>query len=248
MIKMKIALFSDTHNKHKQVTLPECDIAIFAGDATSVGHKHEVESFLNWYGKQYQCKHKVFIAGNHDKSFDKRFFTQFEDHDLFKENEHLGKPGWLVEMLDKARIINKVHYLDNSSVIIEGIKIWGSPITPSFYRQYWAFNADRNEEIRSYWDNIPSDANIVVTHGPVHGKLDYIPESSEYVGCVDLKARIEEISPMLHVSGHIHSGRGVFRTDKTFYVNASIMDNIYEKQGDPMVFNIDVDKMVIDFR
>lgn len=245
---MKVVTFSDTHNKHKKVTLPECDIAIFAGDATSLGYKHEVESFLNWYGNQHQCKHKVFIAGNHDKSFDKRFFTQYEDHDLFKENEHLGKPGWLVDMLDRARLIFQVYYLENSSITLEGIKIWGSPITPSFYRQYWAFNADRNEEIQAYWNKIPSDTNIVVTHGPVHGKLDYIPESGEYVGCVDLKAKIEEISPMMFVCGHIHSGRGIYNTEKTLYVNPSILDNSYEVQGDPMSFKIDTDKMCIDFR
>lgn len=245
---MKVVTFSDTHNKHKKVALPECDIAIFAGDATSLGYKHEVESFLNWYGNQHQCKHKVFIAGNHDKSFDKRFFTQYEDHDLFKENEHLGKPGWLVDMLDRARLIFQVYYLENSSITLEGIKIWGSPITPSFYRQYWAFNADRNEEIQAYWNKIPSDTNIVVTHGPVHGKLDYIPESGEYVGCVDLKAKIEEISPMMFVCGHIHSGRGIYNTEKTLYVNPSILDNSYEVQGDPMSFKIDTDKMCIDFR
>jgi Icc-related predicted phosphoesterase len=244
---MKVAVFSDTHNKHKQVELPECDIAIFAGDLSSVGHKHEVESFINWYGKQHQCKHKVFIAGNHDKSFDKKFFHSFEDHDLFKQNEHLGKPGWLVDMLDRAKAVLHINYLENSSVIIEGIKIWGSPITPSFYKQYWAFNADRNEDIQSYWNKIPKDANIVVTHGPVHGKLDYIPESSEYVGCVDLKAKIEEINPLMFICGHIHSGRGIYNTDKTLYVNASIMDNSYNKQGEPMLFNINVDKLRVDF-
>lgn len=244
---MKVAVFSDTHTKHKQVELPECDIAIFAGDFTSVGHKHEVESFLNWYGKQYQCKQKVFIAGNHDKSFDKKFFNSFEDHDLFKENEHLGKPGWLIDMLDRARLVFNIQYLENSYVMLEGLKIWGSPITPSFYRQYWAFNADRNEEIQSYWNKIPKDANIIVTHGPVHGKLDYIPESSEYVGCVDLKAKIEEINPMMFICGHIHSGRGIYNTDKTLYVNASIMDNQYNKQGEPMLFNVDVDKLRVDF-
>lgn len=244
---MKVAVFSDTHNKHKQVELPECDIAIFAGDLSSVGHKHEVESFINWYGKQYQCKHKVFIAGNHDKSFDKKFFHIFEDHDLFKENEHLGKPGWLVDMLDRAKAVLHIHYLENSSIVLEGIKIWGSPITPSFYKQYWAFNADRNEDIQSYWNKIPKDANIVVTHGPVHGKLDFIPESSEYVGCVDLKAKIEEINPLMFICGHIHSGRGIYNTDKTLYVNASIMDNSYNKQGEPMLFNINVDKLRVDF-
>lgn len=244
---MKIAVFSDTHNKHKQIVLPECDIAIFAGDFTSVGHKHEVESFLNWYGKQYQCKQKVFIAGNHDKSFDKKFFHSFEDHDLFKENEHLGKPGWLIDMLDRARLVFNIQYLENSSVVLEGLKIWGSPITPSFFRQYWAFNADRNEEIQSYWNKIPKDANIIVTHGPVHGKLDYIPESSEYVGCVDLKAKVEEINPMMFICGHIHSGRGIYNTDKTLYVNASVLDNGYNKQGEPMLFNVDVDKLRVDF-
>jgi Icc-related predicted phosphoesterase len=244
---MKVAVFSDTHTKHKQIELPECDIAIFAGDLTSVGHKHEVESFLNWYGKQNQCKQKVFIAGNHDKSFDRKFFHSFEDHDLFKENEDIGKPGWLIDMLDRARVMFNIYYLENESIMLEGLKIWGSPMTPSFYRQYWAFNADRNEEIKSYWDKIPKDANIIVTHGPVRGKLDYIPESSEYVGCVDLKDKIEEINPIMFICGHIHSGRGIYNTDKTLYVNASIMDNSYNKQGDPMLFNINVDNLRVDF-
>jgi len=245
---MKIVTFSDTHNKHRQVKLPECDIAIFAGDATSVGYKHEVESFLKWYAKQDQCKHKVFIAGNHDRSFDVKFFYRYEDHDLIKQNFEKGKPGWLLDLLEKHDVVSGVKYLENSSVILEGIKIWGSPITPSFYRDNWAFNADRNEEIQAYWKGIPSDANIIVTHGPVYGKLDYVPEDQQYAGCVDLKARVEEISPMMFVSGHIHSGRGMMTTEKTLYVNASILDNSYEKQGEPYTFKVDVEKMMIDFR
>jgi len=244
---MKIAAFSDTHNKHKKIELPECDISIFAGDLSSLGYKHEVDSFLRWYAKQTQCKHKVFIAGNHDKSFDSKFFYNYEDQDLFKDNFSKGKPGWLLDMLEMHKVAHGIHYLENSSVILEGIKIWGSPITPSFYKQYWAFNADRNDEIKSYWDNIPSDTNIVVTHGPVRGKLDYVPESSEYVGCVDLKHKIEQINPMMFISGHIHSGRGVYLTEKTLYVNASVLDNSYEPQGDPMVFKVNRDKMCIDF-
>jgi Icc-related predicted phosphoesterase len=245
---MRITTFSDTHNKHKQVKLPECDIAIFAGDATSVGHKHEVESFLNWYARQDQCTHKVFIVGNHDRSFDSRFFYDFEDHDLIKENFEKGKPGWLLDLIEKHDVLEGVKYLENSSVIIEGIKIWGSPITPSFHRKHWAFNADRNEEIQAYWNSIPRDANIIVTHGPVYGKLDYVPEDQQYAGCIDLKAKIEEIEPMMFVSGHIHSGRGFLTTEKTLYVNASILDNSYEKQGDPFTFKVDVEKMMIDFR
>jgi hypothetical protein len=43
---LKICVFSDTHNKYTGLELPQCDIAIFAGDATGVGYKHEVQHFL----------------------------------------------------------------------------------------------------------------------------------------------------------------------------------------------------------
>ena len=242
---MKVACFSDTHGKHKDITLPECDLAIFSGDLSSVGHKHEVESFLNWYNKQTQCTHKVFIAGNHDKSFDSRFFYKYEDHDMYEQNFHLGKPGWLVDMITRSKEVYNTHYLENTSVIIEGLKIWGSPITPSFYREYWAFNADRGEEIQSYWNQIPSDTDIIVTHGPVYGALDYIPESREFVGCKDLKEKVDEVEPILFVCGHIHSGRGTRLAKKTAYVNASVLDNKYEMVGDPILLDVDVDNFKV---
>lgn len=242
---MKIVCFSDTHGKHKDVTLPECDIAIFSGDLSSVGHKHEVESFLNWYNKQVQCTHKVFIAGNHDKSFDKRFFYKYEDHDLYEQNYDLGKPGWLVDMISRSKEVYNTHYLENNDVTIEGLKIWGSPITPSFFREYWAFNADRGEEIQSYWNQIPLDADIVVTHGPVYGVLDYIPESGEFVGCKDLKEKMQEVNPYLFVSGHIHSGRGTRDTGKTLYVNPSVLNNKYQIVAGPIEVDIDVDNYIL---
>ena len=36
---MKIVAFSDTHSKHKNITIPECDVAICAGDISSIGQK-----------------------------------------------------------------------------------------------------------------------------------------------------------------------------------------------------------------
>jgi Icc-related predicted phosphoesterase len=51
----------------------------------------------------------------------------------------------------------------------------------------------------------------------------------------------------MFICGHIHSGRGVYLTEKTLYVNASVLDNSYELQGDPMVFKVNMDKMCIDF-
>ena len=55
-------------------------------------------------------------------------------------------------------------------VEIDGIKIWGSPITPYFYG--WAYNRNRGEEIKKHWDLIPDDIDILVTHGPAFGIMD----------------------------------------------------------------------------
>lgn len=242
---MKVACFSDTHGQHKDVKLPECDLAIFAGDLSSVGYKHEVESFINWYNRQLQCKHRVFIAGNHEKSFDSKYLHRYEDVHKLEQSRAIGKPEWLVDMIKRSKEVYGTHYLENNEVIIEGLKVWGSPITPSFYREYWAFNADRGEEIQKYWDMIPSDTDILVSHGPVYGKLDYVPESREYVGCMDLKDVVEKIVPKLFVCGHIHSGRGVIPTTTTTFVNASVLDNGYDMVGDPIVIDLNVDNFII---
>ena len=74
--KMKITFISDTHTKHHQVTsqLPGGDLLIHAGDLMNSGYnKKEINHFCEWFESQ-DYKHKIFIAGNHDK--------MFEDHPL----------------------------------------------------------------------------------------------------------------------------------------------------------------------
>ena len=67
---MRITHISDTHNKHNALNgkLPGGELLIHSGDFTSIGRKHEVESFIKWFDKQ-DYTHKVFIAGNHDLVF-----------------------------------------------------------------------------------------------------------------------------------------------------------------------------------
>jgi len=111
---MKIVCTSDTHSKHHYLVpheLPEGDLLIHAGDFTSYGYKHEVESFFSWLkkaAKRYEHG-VVFIAGNHDRSFDPKYFRQYEDHDLFDKHETPGKPFWLQEMIEN--LPTNAHYL-----------------------------------------------------------------------------------------------------------------------------------------
>src|SRR5947209_6179907 len=102
---------------------------LHAGDITYRGDKEETDDFLKWFSRQ-NYRYKIFIAGNHDFFFEK------------------AKP----EVLKKL-IPENVIYLKDSGVSVEGIKIWGSPVTPWFFN--WAFNEHRGEEIRRHWDLIP---------------------------------------------------------------------------------------------
>ena len=222
MSKLKVVSFSDTHNLHDKVKLPKCDIAIFAGDFSGRGNRLETFYFFRWFSKQSQCKYKVAITGNHDICFDDRH------HDETHSNK------WLSSLL---KDFNNINILHNSSINIEGVKIWGSPITPWYHGDRWAFNM-RKDEIRDVWKLIPNDSDIVVTHGPVFGILDFA-DRGVHAGCESLLKAIEEKKPKFHICGHIHEGYGTYTTEDTTYINCSVMNLNYEVANKPVVFKID---------
>lgn len=245
---MKVVLISDTHTRHKHLTtnaykpgLPDGDLLIHAGDFTSVGQKGEVMSFLDWAEQQaFRYTYGVvFIAGNHDRSFDPKYSKEYEDSILRNDLSHPKKPAWLLSVLsDLEPGRSRITYLENQEVTIGGFKIWGSPITPWFYGEKWAFNRQRGKDIKEVWSKIPSDTDIVITHGPVVGRHDYVPSSSQFVGCEELKNRLEEIRPKLHVCGHIHEGHGEEMVNGVTYVNASICDRFYDPVNRPIIVNL----------
>lgn len=229
-MEVDIACFSDTHNKHKAVTLPTCDIAIFSGDATSQGFENELKTFLAWYHKQTQCTFKIFIAGNHDRCFDPKY------------NEMTHADLWLKDLL--AQYPDLI-YLENSSVELMGLKIWGSPYTPNFNPARWAFNKGRGDELREIWKQVPLDADIIVTHGPAAYILDYVEQNKVYAGDEDLRFRIDEVKPKLHTFGHIHleSGKLEHKVDDyrdTIHVNASVVNNAYTIIAKPVLIKLEV--------
>lgn len=228
---MRIVAISDTHGSHNQLNLPEGDILCHSGDFSMLGKPNEIESFFEWLKIQSnKFKHIVFIAGNHDKSFDFKFNPPASSD--FK----VDKPNWLKLML--LDLPSNVYYLENSEVIIDSIKFWGSPITPWFGGNYWAFNQYRGDDIRKYWKEIPNDVDILLTHGPMAYKLDYVPTKDDYAGCNDLRYYIELIKPKLHICGHIHEGYGIDGNEDTVFINASIMNSMYLPKNKPWVVEI----------
>jgi len=212
-MKKRITHISDTHNKHKQLNgkLPGGDILIHSGDISSLGREHEVGGFIKWFNAIDNYTYKIFIAGNHDMSFDREKLLRdklahFEGRTEYDTECADGKPQWLIDMLGMS-LAGGVFYLENSSIHIEGLKIWGSPITPSFGHG-WAFNKDRGHDINEIWNTIPMDTDIVITHGPIYGYNDRTSNTNTNVGCADLYHRLHEVKPHLHFAGHIHEAYG----------------------------------------
>ena len=207
---MKFVAISDTHGQHADLELPEADCIIHAGDVSKRGTFSQVQDFLYWFEK-LDYKYKIFIAGNHDFCFEK---TPSEAEALILEN---------------------IIYLNDSGCEIEGIKIWGSPVTPWFHD--WAFNRERGSEIKQHWDLIPNQVDILITHGPVHGILDRTV-FFKHAGCEVLKERVNLIRPKIHISGHIHEGYGEKVVNGIHYMNASVLNFRYKLANKPIVFDV----------
>ena len=206
---MRIVCISDTHTLHRRFEIPDGDLLLHAGDLSSRGREHEIQDFNEWLGT-LPHRHKVIIAGNHDFMFDRKA----------KEAE---------------KLITNAHYLKNSAIEIEGIRIWGSPITPWFYD--WAFNRHRGAIIRHYWEMIPTDTDILLTHGPPKGILDQTVEGDS-VGCADLMDILStKLAPKLVVFGHIHEGYGQIEQEGITYINAALVDVQYRAVNAPIVYD-----------
>ena len=117
------------------------------------------------------------------------------------------------------------------------MRIWGSPQQPRFLD--WAFNVDRGPAIREYWDMIPLETDILITHGPPFGTLDKIAPSGEHLGCEELAIAAQRVRPKLHVFGHIHSGHGTCERDGIQCVNAAILDENYRIAYSPQIVTLD---------
>lgn len=206
---MKFVTISDTHGQHTGLKLPAGDVLIHAGDSTMKGTRAEVLAFLSWM-EQLDFKYKILIAGNHDFYFESATTEE-------------------IRQILPANII----YLNDSMVTINGINIWGSPITPWFFN--WAFNRQRGEEIKKHWDLIPTATDILITHGPVFRTLDRTVKD-QHVGCIDLFNTLQIIKPKVHICGHIHEAYGTLEKYGIKFINASVLNVDYELINKPIEF------------
>ena len=172
------------------------------------GSSREVREFAEWFQRQPH-RHKIFVAGNHDW--------------LFQEDRKLAE--WILGP--------DIIYLQDNGVTLVGMLFYGSPWQPEF--NSWAFNMPRDgEELRSKWDLIPGETDVLITHCPPARILD-MTQDGDSTGCELLGERIEFVKPKVHLFGHIHEGYGVNTFGDTTFINASICDERYAATRRPIV-------------
>ena len=229
--KMRVVCISDTHNLHDQIEVPMGDVLIHAGDFTGTGTYRQVSKFLTWFIAQPH-PHKILIAGNHDLTLDAAHYERAWF--IFHRKARLDDAE-IRALIDQAR--PHLHYLQDEGLCIDGVNFYGSPWQPEFFS--WGFNLPRGEACAEAWRRIPSDTDILITHGPPLGHGDLLVPAQTHCGCVDLLAEVQQrVRPAYHIFGHIHEGYGVTSDGVTTFVNASSCDVNYRPVQPPIVFDL----------
>jgi Icc-related predicted phosphoesterase len=174
------------------------DVVIHSGDCSNyknvVRNEQEVRTFLAWY-KNVPIKNKIYVSGNHDTSIERNKITKkdFEEHGII--------------------------YLENEEIIIDGVKFWGSPYTPTFGD--WAFMKSR-QSISREWEHIPNDTDVLIVHGPPKGIRDLSHSRDgvlEFCGDGALMKAVLKKQPKLMLFGHIHDSPECYNQGINNYSN-----------------------------
>ena len=222
---MNILLISDTHCQHKKLNqylhdpdyIKDIDLIIHAGDASNnkstAINCNELHDFLEWYS-DLNIKNKIFVPGNHDTSWEAKMIKEFDYPDI--------------------------EFLVHQDITINNVKFFGSPYTPTFGTG-WAYNRNR-AKLFEYWEEIPKDTDILITHGPPKGILDLTYHSAsmfESVGDKSLLNRVFNLNVSYHVFGHIHDEPNIINSghriiNNTIFINATMTDLKYNLINEPI--------------
>jgi Icc-related predicted phosphoesterase len=105
-------------------------------------------------------------------------------------------------IVEAHRLLSHCIYLEDDSIVIDGVKFHGSPWQPWFYD--WAFNLRYEEQLAEKWAKIPDDTHVLITHTPPHQICDYTVRGNN-IGSTSLLERVLKVQPKIHVFGHAHA-------------------------------------------
>lgn len=204
---------SDSHG-HQPLSGPlteHIDVAIHCGDLTEESKIEEFQKTLQYLG-ELKADLKLVISGNHDFTMDVPAFEKLVANAKQPLEPELvqktyGDYGEIRKLLSAHAEEANIIFLDEGSYefrLRNGalLRVYASPFTPSLSGD-WGFQYHPNE---GHNFEIPETVDIVITHGPPKGILDYT--DGRRAGCSNLFQAVARAQPRLHCFGHIHEGWG----------------------------------------
>lgn len=204
---------SDSHG-HQPLSAPlteQIDVAIHCGDLTDESKIEEFRKTFQ-YLQELKADLKLVIPGNHDFTMDVLAFKKLVanakqplEPELVRKT--YGDYGEIRNLLSADAEAANIIILDEGSYefrLGNGalLRVYASPFTPSLSGD-WGFQYHPNE---GHNFEIPESVDIVITHGPPKGILDYT--DGRRAGCPGLFQAVARTQPRLHCFGHIHEGWG----------------------------------------
>lgn len=234
--QLRIVCLSDTHGfQHEYAkTLPAGDVLVVCGDFVPRECERKLDVLVADANRFFEnvkdkFRHMFYIGGNHEVCLD-------------------GKSVEEVQAL-----LPHCTYLLETSVVVDGIKFFGSPFNTCVFAGFGKFpwNLDRR------WAEIPDDTDVLLTHMPPYNILDLdykkkrpvnllslfrapvgrgdgsacdvcgaAHENFYHTGCAKLRTHVlGRVRPRVHVFGHMHSSHGSVAQDGVLFVNAA-MDEV----------------------
>jgi predicted phosphohydrolase len=118
---LRLVLLSDTHQLHREVEIPDGDILIHAGDFTMFSQSmNAITDFNTWLG-ELPHRHKILTFGNHE------FFAEVDP--------------------SKCSMLTNAVVLIDEGTEIEGLRIWGSPVTPLYGGAFGRSSAEDRRQL-----------------------------------------------------------------------------------------------------
>jgi len=223
---MKIIAISDLHGDLiEKYKLPAGDVLVIAGDVLPDDYHFDYKEVIKtsrierqgkWYDKvwlpylgtlQTKFPNVIWIAGNHD------FFLQ--------------------AVIFEPKMPEGVHYLNESSVTIDGIKFYGAPWNMT---QGWAFAIDEKDYAKRL-GTMPSEVDVLITHGPPAVKgMPGAHWTSEI-----LAAWITLTPYKAVICGHIHEAYGTYKIEDVPIYVVSSKNRDYELVNKPVEIEVNKD-------
>ncbi|KIX94749.1 uncharacterized protein Z520_09439 [Fonsecaea multimorphosa CBS 102226] len=212
-VKTRMLIMSDTHGMDftsADKPFLRADVAIHCGDLTDGSKLEEFRTTISLL-QAIDAPLKLAIPGNHDFTLDDvAFQTKIEEATPAPEPELVEKEyGAMGEakQLFKDAIDVGIILLDEGThhfTLQNGARltVYASPCTPALGAWGFQYHPDRGHNFA-----IPEGVDLVVTHGPPKGIMDYTHQRERAVSA-DLFATVARIRPRVHCFGHIHEGWG----------------------------------------